>query len=261
MPDHLGLTATNAKFAIITGNPERVPIISEYFDANRKMSDKRGFLCYEAVHNSISLLVVATGIGAPSTAIVVEELIDLGVTSIIRLGTCGALQTHIKVGDLVIPVGCVREEGTTLQYIDSIFPAVPDYVMLHELIANAARQNLSCHIGITHCKDAYYLESPGKQLLPERTRQQWERWRLAGVLATEMETSALFVLGSLRRIRTSAIFISVGKVTDPLVFKHSLDYAVEIIKQTITSLVEKSLVIARDASPDNNSSFLDKTLQ
>ena len=258
MPDHLGLTTSECKLAIITGNPERVPVISGYFENSREISVARGFVCHEAFLNQMPLLIVSAGIGAPSTSIVVEELIDLGVTTIIRIGTCGALQTGIKVGDLIISTGCVREEGTTLQYIDPIFPAVPDHVVMYELISNAAIRKHPFHVGITHCKDAYYLERPGKQLNPAKTRQRWEEWRKAGVLVTEMESSALFVLGSLRGIRTGTILINVGSVTPPAVFEQSLKSAVEIVTATFSAIVKRNLMKSKPALTDDGISYLTK---
>jgi uridine phosphorylase len=260
MPDHLGLTATASKLAIITGNPERVQAISRHFENSREVAVERGFICHEAYLNQTPLLVVAAGIGAPSTAVIVEELIDLGITAIIRVGTCGALQPEIKVGDLVISTGCVREEGTTLQYIDPIYPAIPDHFILQELVAGAAAQAPRFHVGITHCKDAYYLERPSKQLNRERVFQRWEEWRRAGVLVTEMESSALFVLGSLRGIRTGALFINVGKITDPDLFNQSLETAVGIIKRAFAAILEKNLVKSKIANTIDDTSYLTKNI-
>lgn len=242
MPNHLTLTLTESRFAIITGNPERVPVISSHFKNSREVSRDRNFLCHEVSLNEVSVLIVSSGIGAPSTAIVVEELIELGVTTIVRIGTCGALQPEIKVGDLVIPSACVREEGTTHQYVDSIFPAIPDQVVLRELIDSAANTSKRFHVGIAHCKDAYYLEKPAKQLIKERAGQRWEQWRRAGVLVTEMESSALFVLGSLRQIRTGSLLINVGKITDPTLFSQSLTTAIEIVGETFLALLERRQV-------------------
>lgn len=256
MPDHLGLELTESRFAIITGNPERVPLISSHFQNSRELSHDRNFLCHEGSLNKDAVLIVSSGIGAPSTAIVVEELIELGVTTIVRIGTCGALQPEIKVGDLVISSACVREEGTTVQYVDSIFPAIPDQLVLHELIASAASTSKRFHVGITHCKDAYYLEKRGKQLNPEGAGQRWEQWRRAGVLVTEMESSALFVIGSLRHIRTGSLLINVGKITDPILFNQSLETAIEIVKTVFLALLESPLVTTRVVDQKEDDSFL-----
>ena len=234
--DHLGIQSTDAKCAIITGDPHRVSIISSMFDTPHKISDKRGFMCYMAYHNGVPILVVGVGIGAPSTAIAVEELIELGIGLIVRIGTCGALQANIAAGDLVIPTGCVREDGTTVQYVERAFPAVPDHIVIERLTSAANTRGIPVHVGITHCKDAYYLEYAGKQLDPDKTGSQWERWRRAGVLVTEMETSALFVLASLRRIRAGAIFVNIGKATPPDAFNRSLENAVLIAGDVISTL-------------------------
>lgn len=256
MPDHLALSSTESRLAIIAGDPERVPIISSYFEQSHQVSTSRNFLCHQGSLKQSPVLVVSSGIGAPSTAIVVEELIDLGVTTIVRLGTCGALQPKVKVGDLVISSGCVRDEGTSRQYIESIFPAIPDYALLHELITGAAGKSIPCHVGITHCKDAYYLERPAKQLDPARVAQRWEQWRQAGVLVTEMESSALFVLGSLRRIRTGALLINVGKVTDPELFRTALESAIEIIKTAFSALIDKDLIETKISRRADDESYL-----
>jgi uridine phosphorylase len=207
--------------------------------------------------NRTPLLILSAGIGAPSTAIVVEELVELGVTTIVRIGTCGALQHEIRAGDIIISTGCVREEGTTGQYVDYMFPAIPDHVVLHELTTSGTRQKTSLHIGITHCKDAYYLERSGKQLNPEKARLRWEEWRRAGVLVSEMETSVLFVLGSLRRIRTGAVFVNVGKITDSQLFENSLRSAVEIVKTAFSALIEKNQLLPATA-PADDASYLDR---
>lgn len=238
MPDHLGISTTEARAAIITGNPERVPLIASSLQDSRFLTEQRGFVCYEGLWESNPLLVVSTGIGAPSTAIVVEELIELGVQAIIRIGTCGALQSFIQPGDIIISTGCVRDEGTTAQYIDPIFPAVPDHVTLSELLRAASQQGHTYHVGITHSKDSYYMERRHKQVDPEGVHRRWVRWKSAGVLVTEMEASALFVLGSLRAIRTGAVLISVGR--DPIVSDQALQAAAVITLQSLSQLLTQT---------------------
>ena len=227
--DHLGIDHTLAQHAIITGSPERVPDIVKCLGGGRELTNRRGLLCWESSCGEQATLVVATGIGAPATAIVVEELAELGVHTIIRLGTCGALQKDIDPGSLVVPTGCVREEGTTQQYIDLSFPAVPDFQLTNILMNELSNNDRSFYFGVIHCKDSYYLEKPGKQLLPEVTGMHWEALRRAGVVATEMESSVLFILGTLRNLRTATVLISVGEVTDPMIFAKALDSAVSAI--------------------------------
>lgn len=256
-PHHLGIISSDAKCAIITGDPDRVVKIATLLTNSQKISDARGYLCYKASIGEIPVLVIGSGIGGPSTAIAIEELVEIGVQIIIRIGTCGALQRNIKVGDLIIPTGCVREEGTTAQYIEQIFPAVPDFELLKRMVDAAKTIHPQIHIGVTHCKDAYYLELPNKQLLPEKTGLRWKVWQQAGVLATEMESSILFVLGSLRKIRTGSIFINVGKETNDTIFQQSLKNAVTIVSETISSLVNEFGFNFYPEEKIDNSSYLD----
>lgn len=226
----LGLESTTARHAILTGDPDRVPSISKRLGVGVELTAQRGLLCHEVGIAGRSVLVVATGIGAPATAIVVEELAELGVHTIVRLGTCGALQSRIRPGHLVVPTGCVREEGTSGQYVALAFPAVPDLELTSALVAALRQREGVFHTGIIHCKDAYYLERPGKQLLPEAVGDRWRILRRAGVLATEMESSVLFILGSLRGLRTATVCVNLGKVTDPVTFAAALDNAVTAIR-------------------------------
>jgi uridine phosphorylase len=236
--NHIGIKKLNAPAAIITGDPTRVPIIAKFLSPshNNKVRSSRGFLSYQCHFDDKEVLVISTGIGAPSTAIVVEELVELGVGLIIRLGTCGAIQKHIHVGDLIIPTGSVRDEGTSMQYVDMSYPAVPDFHTLYLLVSYAKQQDNPFHVGIVHSKDAYYSEKIGGQLDQHKARQRWEDLTKFGILSTEMESSALFILGSLRKIQTASILINVGKVTDPDVFSQSLRNATIIIREAISSL-------------------------
>jgi uridine phosphorylase len=258
--DHLGIEETAARSAVITGDPDRVPRIAQLLGGGRELTARRGLLCHQVEVGGKALLLVATGIGAPATAIVVEELAELGVHTIVRLGTCGALQPHILPGHLVVPTGCVRDEGTSRQYIDPAFPGVPDFALTSLLLAELRRRPVLCHAGVVHCKDAYYLERAGKQLVPEKTAEHWQILRRAGALATEMESSVLFVLGSLRNLRTATVLINVGKVTDPAVFANALNVAVEGIRAALAA-VEPPLPRAGGAQADDHSSYLESGLR
>ncbi len=258
MPDHLDISSTQSRIALITGDPARVPIMAEYFDEPRRITDTRGFVCFEARCGESPVLLVATGIGAPSTAIVVEELVELGVTCIVRLGTCGALQPHVKPHELIVSTASVRDEGTTCAYIDPGYPAVADHVLLTELLAAAERRGISTHVGVTHSKDAYYSERREKQVDAVGQARRWETWRRAGVLATEMETAALFVLGSLRSIRAGAVLISVGPRRDAKAFRTALERALHCIQDAVRSLVAQELIADPSTGPAERDSFLDR---
>jgi uridine phosphorylase len=208
--DHLELEEGMATVAIITGDPARAVVVATSLGAHL-VSDKRGFACYLAPQWKRPLVIVATGIGGPATAIVVEELIILGVKAIIRLGTCGSLQPQVRPGHIVVAAGCVREEGTSVSYIGPSFPALSNGQLCSTLTKGAQAAGAVVHLGITHCKDAYYSEKQGMQPDSEFVRNKWSTWRNAGVLATEMEAAPLFVIASLRGVAAAALFIAVGK--------------------------------------------------
>jgi uridine phosphorylase len=255
MPDHLGINSTDARIAIIMGTPQRVPLLASFFDKPLQLTDRRGFLIYEAFLENHKILFVSSGIGGPSTAIVIEELIDLGLEIIIRVGTCGSLLPSIRPGDIVISSGAIRAEGTSRQYIDSGYPAIPDPILLNRIINAASANGIAFHLGITHCKDAYYLEKPGKQLSPTEAGKQWEIWRNANALATEMEAAVLFVLGSIRGITTAAIFINVGK--EPQEHLDTLENIVKLLKHSLPATVETLPGKSSKTAPQEDSSFLD----
>ncbi len=223
--DHLGISSTNAQCAIVTGDPDRVPIISKLLGGGRELTNRRGFVCHEAQVEDAPLLIVSSGIGAPAMAIVVEELIELGIRTLVRVGTCGVVQPYLQPGDLVIPTGCIRDEGTTRQYISLDFPAVPDFNLTSGLMKTLKETGRAFFHGIVHCKDAYYSESPRKQLQPTEIALRWDSFRRAGVLATEMESSTLFVLGLLRGVRTASLLICVGEATRPDLLEPALKAA------------------------------------
>lgn len=231
--DHVGITATRARYAILTGDPDRARLLADLFGSGQEIATRRGFVIYEAAIGNSSLLVVASGIGAPSTAIAVEELAQLGVHTLVRVGTCGAIQRAIGPLEIVVSTGSIRDEGTTRQYVDLSFPAVPDLELTAGLVSALRQQGVRIHVGITHTKDAYYSERADKQLLPRIAAQRWQWLRAAGVLATEMEASALFVLGTLRALRTAAILVSVGPATQPPEIADILPSIVLALTETI----------------------------
>jgi uridine phosphorylase len=138
---------------------------------------------------------------------------------------------------MVLATGCVRDEGTSTQYIGASFPAVPDLQLtaaLHNSLQGARESRWLA--GIVHCKDAYYLEHANRQLIPEAASLRWNALRRAGVVATEMESSTLFVLGSLRRLRTASLLIAVESKLAPIAFAATLDEAVNILSEVLANL-------------------------
>lgn len=213
MTAHLGDLRTNATAAIVTGDPDRIPLLIDSLGkGSRPLAQNRGFVSVEvpdALGPSRPVLVVSTGIGGPATAIVTDELWHLGITKLVRVGTCGSMQRPVRPGDLVISSGVVRDEGTSSQYIPPEVPAVPDPGLLLALVTAARDAGATHHIGITHCKDALATERPFGMPMSDHWSSRWNTLRALGVLATEMEAAALFAAASVRRIRAAAVLIPV----------------------------------------------------
>jgi uridine phosphorylase len=253
--DHLDIAANAAQLAIVTGDPGRAVVIAQAFGAEFA-TDARGFDCYLAPRWNRPLAVVATGIGAPATAIVVEELIALGVRAIVRIGTCGGLQPEVRPDHLIVASGSVRDEGTSRAYVDLAYPALA-HPRLAIRIADAARAHgATVHCGITHCKDAYYSEKPGAVMDQEAAARRWSALRAAGVLATEMEIAPLFVLGSLRGIAAGAILVNVGRRRGPG-FDVALGHAIAAVSDAFRSFIDsEELDALTPRSAVSDASFL-----
>jgi uridine phosphorylase len=224
----IGFTATAAKAAIITGDPDRVEVIADLLGTTTSRGSRRGFTWRVLEELDLPLMVCSTGIGSPSAAIVVEELADIGIRAIVRIGTCGAVSDQVAPAELVVSTGCVRHEGTTSQYIEPAYPAVPGGLVLSAMVVKAPELDVPVHFGITHCKDSYYSEQPDRNVDRDGLESQWAVLRRAGVLATEMEAAALFVVGGLRGLQCGAVLIPADPETDPAALRRALASAVEL---------------------------------
>lgn len=208
---HIGFDAGHgAHYAILPGDPGRVEAIAKRLDDPRFFHQNREYTAWIGSLEGERVLVMSTGMGGPSTAIAVEELIRTGVDTFIRVGTCGGMQKEIVGGDLVIATGAIRMEGTTKEYVPIEFPAVADPGVCQALIRSAERIGKRFHAGIVQCKDSFYGQhEPDSMPVGYELNQKWEAWVRAGCLASEMESAALFVVSSVRRVRAGAVFLTV----------------------------------------------------
>lgn len=194
---HICLTCDRvAQFAILPGAPERVDAIAKHMTQVEALEWNREFKSVIGTYQGIRILVVSTGIGGPSTAIVVEELAKLGVKCMIRIGSCGALEPSLRVGDLVLVQGAVREDGTSKSYIEACYPAIPDYDVLQATVESAREIGIRHTVGVIRSHDMIYNDEK------ERVYAYWGK---RGVVASDMESATLFVVGKLRGIQTASI--------------------------------------------------------
>ena len=204
---HIGLKQGDVgKYVILPGDPKRCAKIAELFEDAHLVADHREFTTYTGYLEKVS--VTSTGIGGPSAAIAMEELVRCGAEVFIRVGTCGGIRTDVKSGDLVIATGAVRMEGTSREYAPIEFPAVADYHIVQKLEAAAKANGYPCHIGVVQCKDSFYGQhEPEKMPVSYELTQKWEAWKRLGCLASEMESAALFIVAGKLRVRAGACFL------------------------------------------------------
>ncbi len=241
---HIGLSKGDVgKYCILPGDPGRVPQIAKYFDTAKKVGENREFVTYTGEVDGIKISAVSTGIGCPSTAICVEELIKIGADTFIRVGTAGSLQKEIKNGDIVISTGSVREEGTSRQYVPLSYPAVADLDIALALRQAAKKFDYRYHCGITHCKDAFYIEGGAQIPLAKHNATLWEVWTNANVLATSMESAALFSISSIRGVRAGEVMAIIGSTLEnkPIEKKAGIDEAIKVAIEAVKILDKQRL--------------------
>lgn len=199
------------RYVLLPGDPGRVPLIAAHLENARQVGQNREYLTFTGELEGEKVSVMSTGIGGPSTAIGCEELIALGADTLIRVGTCGGMQENIPLGDVVIASGAIRAEGTSHEYMPAAYPAVPDFQVLRVLAESAEALGVPAHVGVVQCKDSFYGQhAPDSMPTAVWLRYQWNAWTAGGCLASEMETAALFILGSVRRVRTGSLCLVAG---------------------------------------------------
>ena len=191
-----------ADYVLLPGDPKRVERIASFFDEAKKVADYRGFITYTGKVDGIGITACSTGIGCPSTAIAVEELTRLGVNTLIRVGTTGALQLNIDVGDLVVATGAVRSDGTSRAYMPIEYPAVADFDVVSALLTASKGSSIKVHRGIIQSSDAFYAGN----------NDESAKLTEGNVLSIEMESSTLFTLASIKRVKAGTILAVDGNL-------------------------------------------------
>jgi len=184
-------------YCIIVGRPERIQVINKLLTNVKKVSDNRGYIVYNGVYQGVPITICNTGIGGPSAAIAIEELINCGAKTIIRVGSGGVLRKNINTGDLVISTGVCKEEKATTAYFPSEFAAVPDFDTTTALIESARELKKTHYYGITMCTDAFYTSGHRERMLD---------WAKYGVLGSDMESSMLFAVARVHQVRAGFVF-------------------------------------------------------
>ncbi|WP_224336006.1 nucleoside phosphorylase [Haloprofundus halobius] len=197
-----------ADAVLLPGNPERVDKITALWDEHEEVASHREYRTATGTYDGAPISVTSTGIGSPSAAIAIEELARVGVETYIRVGSCGAIQPEMDVGDLVITSGAVRQEGTSAEYVCEDYPAVADHEVVSALVAAAERLGHDYHVGLTMSADSFYagqgrpgfegFRAAGSESLVEELQE-------ANVKNIEMEASALLTIANVYGLRAGAV--------------------------------------------------------
>ncbi len=197
-----------AETVIIPGDPQRVRKISSAWDDFTEVAVHRQFVTHTGRYKSVPISACSTGIGGPGTAIVVEELANVGANTFLRVGSCATLKENIEIGDLIISTGAVRLEGTSKQYVRPEYPASASYEVILALIEAADSLGIKYHLGTSASTDSFYLgqSRPGydgyTQSFSEILINDLQQ---ANVVNFEMEAATLFTLGNIYGFRTGAV--------------------------------------------------------
>jgi purine-nucleoside phosphorylase len=205
MPIHLRATpAELAPIALLVGDPARSVRIAGEFDDAVCYNENRGLTGFTGTWHGVRISAQTTGMGGPSAAIVVEELAMLGVTTVIRLGTCGGVADCAGVLDLAIATASVPLDGATRQYLKGDpYAPVADFAVTRVLAEAAAAIDRNTNCGLFVSEDAFY-----------RQPDDWQLWRDRGVLAVEMEAATIFTVALHRGMRAGAACLVVDRVGD-----------------------------------------------
>lgn len=211
-----------ARYVIVPGDPNRIPIISKYLDNVEYQGQEREFNASRGTYKGVEVSVVSTGIGCPSTAIAVEELVYLGAEVFIRIGTSGSVDGSAKKGDIFIATAAVRDDGTSKQYMPIEFPAVADLGVVKNLISASEFFSVPSKVGICQSKDSFFGEiDPSRMPISEYLDSKWKAWQGGSVGASEMEAATLFTLSQLFGVAAGAILAietsdekTIGKMTN-----------------------------------------------
>ncbi|MFW9843665.1 MAG: uridine phosphorylase [Candidatus Thorarchaeota archaeon] len=216
-----------ARSVLIPGDPQRVKRISAQWDEVREVAEHRQFVTHTGKYKGVDISACSTGIGGPGTAIVIEELANVGVNTFLRVGSCATLKEDIEIGDIIISTAAVRLDGTSKQYVRPEYPASASYEVVLAFVEAAETLGLTYHLGISASTDSFYLgqsrpgfggytQSMSETLINDLTK--------ANVANFEMEAATLFTLGNIFGFRTgAACAVYANRVRDEFAVKGEAD--------------------------------------
>ena len=243
---HIKLSSEDiGKYVILPGDPGRCKEIAKYFDEPKFVTSNREYTTYTGTILGEKVSVTSTGIGGPSAAIAMEELVRCGADTFVRIGTCGGMQPEVKSGDIVIATGSIRMEGTSKEYAPIEYPAVASLEVTNALVQAAKEDGCTWHTGEVQSNDASYGQhEPEAMPVGYELLNKWEAWKKMGCLASEMESAALFIVAGKLRVRAGACFLVMANqereklgLENPVV--HDTDMAVRTAVGAVRNLIRQ----------------------
>jgi uridine phosphorylase len=189
-----------AEVVLLPGDPERVLRVAKFLDDWKEVAYNREFRTVTGSYKGMPVTITSTGIGGASATIALEELIACGAKKFIRIGSAGAAQSHIGIGELIVATGAVREDGASAMYVDKQFPAVANLTLASTMTRIAEENDFKCHTGIVRSHDSFYIDDELETM---------NYWSKKQVLGSDMETASLFVIGALRGVQVGSILNNV----------------------------------------------------
>jgi uridine phosphorylase len=239
---HVGLAPGEVGgYVLMPGDPFRTELIARHLEGAEEKAFSREYRTFTGAVAGVPVSTCSSGIGGPSAAIAVEELSELGAHTFLRVGTCGAAQPGMKLGELVIATGSVRSEGTPNGYVPVEFPAVASIDVVAACREAAAAAGAAAHLGIIRSVDALYSDLiPASMPRREDLEHELEVWARAGVVANDMESATILVVSAVRKLRAGVILLVVDELgageihhVDPTHMDRMLGVAVDAIRHLI----------------------------
>jgi uridine phosphorylase len=199
------------RYVLLPGDPGRCERIASRFDAPRLVARNREYETWTGALGGVPVSVTSTGIGCPSSAIAVEELVRCGADTFIRVGTSGGMQPGMVTGELAIVTAAIRDEGTSSHYLPMEFPAVADIDVVLALREAARRTGVLAREGVSQSKDSFYGEiEPGRMPIAAELLERWQVFIAGGAICSEMEASAIFIVAATLRVRAGGVMACFG---------------------------------------------------
>jgi uridine phosphorylase len=199
------------RYVFLPGDPGRCEPIARLFDDPVLVAKNREYETWTGTLDGERVSVTSTGIGCPSAAIAMEELVKVGADTFVRVGTSGSMQPEILPGDLGVINAAIRDEGTTSHYLPIEFPAVADIDVTRALAIGARSLGKTVHVGVSQSKDSFYGQhEPGRMPVAGRLKERWSAWMAGGAICSEMEAAALYIVAATLRVRAGGIMMIMG---------------------------------------------------